>query len=260
MIWRSLSWVAALALLLADLFLHQPITDICDAWVVRFGWTTYNRWTFRILVSASIALALALLARRWRRWLRVSTSAALLLLILATCAAYQFLIVANIELIHFPQYALMAGLLLAGGNSAGLAWAASVAAGVVDETYQHLVIYAGRPNTYLDFNDMVLNAIGASWLVLLVLAGEGGTSSDPPKARRAGWQLGAVVVVVAALALLWLDPPRFTPYLRRAATGRDYRVLSATEGVLAAAVLWAVTRFGLGRASTDGCAARRPER
>jgi hypothetical protein len=259
MTWRSASWVAAVGLLLADLFLHKPITDICDAWVVRFGWATYNRWTFWILVSVSIAVALALLVRRWRGWLRPSAVAALLLLILATCVAYRFLIVANIELIHFPQYALMAGVLLAGGNPPGLAWAATVAAGVVDETYQHLVIYAGRPNTYLDFNDMVLNAIGASWLVLLVAAGTGSHTRTPQSARRAARRL-VVVVAVAALALLWLDPPRFTPYLRRAATGRYYRVLSATEGVLAAALLWAVTRLGLGAASTAGSAASRAER
>jgi hypothetical protein len=178
----------------------------------------------------SIAAALVLLARDWRRWLQPSAMTALLTLGALTCGAYTLLMVANIELIHYPQYALMTGVLLAGGNAPIVAWTAAVAAGVIDETYQHLVIYAGRADTYLEFNDMVLNAIGATWVVLLV-----GASRRPPPTAHANrlrrvW-LPAVVLVAAWLALLWLDPPTFSPFWRRAATGRYYRRLSGARGI-----------------------------
>ena len=247
---RPVSWAAAAVLLAADLFLHKPISDICDAWVVRFGWTTYNRRVLVVISSVSIAIALSLLARDWRRWRRPTAIAALLVLSGLTWGAYALLMVANIELIHYPQYALMTGVLMAGGNAPIVAWTAAVAAGVIDETYQHLVIYAGRADTYLDFNDMVLNAIGATWVVLLV-----GTTRRPPPAAgtnrlRRAW-LPAVCMVAVLLALLWLDPPTFSPFWRRAATGRYYRVLSGAEGLLATLLLWSVARLGCGASSDE---------
>jgi hypothetical protein len=250
MTWRPIAWVAAAVLLAADLFLHKPISDICDAWAVRYGWATYNRRVFVVIASVSIAVALVLLARDWRHWLRPSAITALLTLGALTCGAYSLLMVANIELIHYPQYALMTGVLLAGGNAPIVAWTAAVAAGVIDETYQHLVIYAGRADTYLDFNDMVLNAIGATWIVLLV-----GVSRRPPPTAHANrlrrvW-LPAVVLVAALLALLWLDPPTSSPLWRRAATGRYYRRLSGAEGFLATLLLWGVARLVLGVGSGE---------
>jgi hypothetical protein len=240
------SWIAAAALLAADLFLHKPITDICDAWVVRYGWATYNRRVFFVLASTSIGAALALAAREWRRWLRPSAIAALVALSALTCAAYKLLMIANIELIHFPQYALMTGVLMAGGNSVGVAWAAAVAAGVIDETYQQLVIYAGRPDTYLDFNDMVFNAIGATWVVLLVWAGRRPAPTTLIRWFRPGWR-PVVLLAAALIVLFWLDPPTLSPFWRRARTGRDYRVLSAVEGLLATVLLWGVARLGMTR-------------
>jgi hypothetical protein len=243
--WRAVSWIAAAVLLGADLFLHKPISNICDAWVVRYGWTTYNHWVFVVIVSASIAAAFVPLARHYRRWSDPSAVAALLMLSVMTYGAYKLLMVANIELIHFPQYALMAGVLLVGGNPASGSWVAAVAAGVIDETYQHLVIYAGRPNTYLDFNDMVLNAIGVTWMVLLIGAGTRlPTTASTDRLRP--WR-AAVFLVAALLLLLWLDLPTFSPFWRRAATGRDYRVLSGAEGLLVTMLLWGVARLGIGR-------------
>jgi len=248
--WRLASWASAAALLAADLFLHKPISDICDGWGVRYGWATYNRRVFVVIASVSIAASLPLLARDWRRWLRPSAMAALLALAALTWGAYALLMVANIELIHYPQYALMTGVLLAGGNLPIVAWMAAVGAGVIDEIYQHLVIYAGRPDTYLDFNDMVLNAIGATWVVLLV-----GGSRRPPSTADANpllrvW-LPALFLVAALLALLWLDPPTFSPFWRRAATGKHYRVLSGAEALLATLLLWALARLGFGVGSGE---------
>jgi hypothetical protein len=242
---RPVSWIAAAVLLGADLFLHMPITNICDVWVVRYGWTTYNHWVFVVIVSTSIAAALVPLARQYRRWSHPSAIAALLMLSAMTYGAYTLLMIANIELIHFPQYALMTGVLLLGGNPASVSWVTAVAAGVADEAYQYLVIYAGRPDTYLDFNDMVLNAIGVTWMVLLIAAGTRPPTTAPTDRLRS-WP-AAVFLVAALLLLLWLDPPTFSPFWRRAATGRDYRVLSGAEGLLVALLLWGVARLGIGR-------------
>src|SRR5262245_19505595 len=126
---RPVSWVAATLVLAADLFLHKPISDICDAWVVRYGWATYNRRVLVVIASVSIVIAFMLFVRDWRRWFRPSAISALLALSALTWGAYTLLLVANIELIHYPQYALMTGILMAGGNAPSVAWVAAVGAG-----------------------------------------------------------------------------------------------------------------------------------
>ncbi|MFN8641672.1 MAG: hypothetical protein U0802_08465 [Candidatus Binatia bacterium] len=95
----------------------------------------------------------------------------------------------NVELIHLPQFALQAALLLAVGLPPRLAWSGAVIAGAVDETYQHLVICAGVPDTYFDWSDIVLNAIGATWAVVLARGGQARRRrcrSARARTRRAG--------------------------------------------------------------------------
>ena len=96
--------------------------------------------------------------RLWFYWL---SSIALALLISRT------LFVINIEMIHFPQYALFAILLfpVIGCYNTVLLW--SVMAGALDEAYQYFYL-APNDTTYYDFNDVVTNLVGAaSGLVFL---------------------------------------------------------------------------------------------
>ncbi|HVN86695.1 MAG TPA: hypothetical protein VMW17_17820 [Candidatus Binatia bacterium] len=235
------SWAAASVLLIADLFLHKPISDVCDALVTRYGWTPYNQATLVIVAGSWISIVAALLWWNRERLRQPPVVAAVMLLGAATLSAYHWMLVANVELIHLPQYALIAAVLLLGGNTPSVAWLGTTAAGVIDEIYQQVAIYAGTPDTYLDFNDMVLNAIGASWAVVLLVRAVSSHATDP---RR--WSAPRVVAVLAALLAvsLWLDPPTFTPLLRHAKTGRDYRVMSAAEGLVAGMALFATSRLG----------------
>jgi hypothetical protein len=158
----------------------------------------------------------------------------------ASVAAHRWMLTGNVELIHFPQYALLTGLLVLGGLGTAAAWVGGVAAGVADEVYQHAILYAHRPDTYLDFNDMVLNAIGTSWAALLLPARPKGHRRWPQR----GWPRRALPLAggVLGLALLYLHPPELTPFLRPALTGRRYHVLSAGEALACAVVLWALVR------------------
>lgn len=112
-------------------------------------------------------------------------------------ASNTFLICTNVERVHYPQYAIL-GLLLR-GLIGGDAWAllACNLVGMTDELLQ----YALYPQytKYLDFNDMILNMVGAqagislwNWL-------------RPPQAGAdALWRRGrdAVAVAYGALAAL----------------------------------------------------------
>jgi hypothetical protein len=89
------------------------------------------------------------------------------LLLACLIAAFNTIIVINIELIHVVQYAVMALLLFPILNNfrETLFW--TTVLGVCDELYQYLVIAADKAN-YYDFNDVVINLLGAS-LGLLIL-------------------------------------------------------------------------------------------
>ncbi|MCB0476370.1 MAG: hypothetical protein KDC69_11885, partial [Flavobacteriaceae bacterium] len=72
------------------------------------------------------------------------------------------LFVINIELIHFPQYALFAILVfpLARCYNSTLLW--SFQAGALDEAYQYFYL-APNDTSYYDFNDLITNLVGASF-------------------------------------------------------------------------------------------------
>jgi hypothetical protein len=156
----------ASALVVANLFAHKPISDLCDRLFVAIGRSAYEAAALLFIGAASIGTAFAL-HRRWSP--RGEAPAVLPLLGLGglTIAAQRWLLVSNVELIHLPQFALLAALLLGAGLGSRPAWLIATAAGILDEFYQWRFIYAGVPHTYLDFNDMLLNALGATWPVLL---------------------------------------------------------------------------------------------
>jgi hypothetical protein len=249
MIWKARGWqAAALAVTVANPLLHKPVSDVCDWARARWGFSIYDRVALiAIPVATLVAIAVPLAARRSLR-LRPELLMAAAVLVVVSVGAQRWLLVANIELIHFPQYVLLSAMLLAGGLSASAAFLFSTAAGVIDEAYQHLVVYAGRTDTYFDINDIVLNAIGAAWGVVLLVDVLGrtdvvsGFSRTQSTDRRQPFVAGAVLSIAALGVSFWLDPPQFVPMFKSTTTGHQFfRVLSSAEGVVMVALLWAFT-------------------
>jgi len=254
---HSIRWtwlLAAAVLSLGNLFLHKPVSDVCDWLRARWGFGLYDRTALVVIPLVSLLVAFPVLVRRERHLLaRPSLSLSLLALLVITLAAQRWLLVVNIELIHFPQFALLAVLLLAGGLSGPGAYLATAVAGILDETYQHFVVYAGVPGTYFDINDIVLNATGGAWGVVLFAGvlrrGRPGPTrrgaAEPPKGAQ--WLTASRAAMVALLALppaLWLDPPTFSPLLRFTDSGRAlFRVLSTAEGLVVCVFLWALVTW-----------------
>jgi len=217
----------ALAVTVGNLFFHKPISDICDAAYAALGRAWYENISIAAIGGLSLLAALPSKRRNLRRLLRGWPLAATLGAALLTAAAQRWLLVSNIELIHFPQFALIGALASVAGLPAPLAWAVATAAGVLDETYQHLVIYRGVAGTYFDYNDIFLDALGATWGVLLF-------APAPLRAARIAARSAAAAAAALAVALICAyaaRPPVFSPLLVRAATGRPYRVLSPVEGL-----------------------------
>lgn len=232
----------ALFLTAANLIAHKPISDLCDAVFELLGRATYEAASLMAIFALCAVGAVAL--TRGRRP-DGTTWIALAVLTVPTICAARWLLVSNIELIHLPQFGVVAALLLWGGFSPLAAWALASTAGILDEVYQHLVIYAATPHTYLDFNDMLLNAIGAAWVAVVWPRSE---ERAIPTLRRPYW---VALVLAIWIILAWVDPPTWSPLLGRAMTGRLYRVLSAPEAftgmvLLAALVSGTESRAGSG--------------
>lgn len=231
---RRLGWCTAIAVSAANLFLHLPISNLCDALYRRIGRAAYESVSLAGIGVLSLAGAAFLLRHRLKALAQPDVLWIGLGLGIMTVAAQQTLLVSNVEVIHFPQFALLAALLLAAGLKPVPAYLATTVVGIGDEAYQYAVIYRGVPNIYLDFNDMVLNAIGAAWAAgLVAVTANPHANGSAAKPRR--WV--AYVALAAVPFLLWLDPPHLSAVMQPAATGRLYHVLGAAEAVLALALL-----------------------
>lgn len=240
-------WAVAAALLIGNLFMHKRVSDICDALYARVGRGPYERWTLLGIAALSLAGAALLLRHRGAQLRRPRLAGCVVALVALSVAAQRWLLVSNVELIHLPQFGLLAALLLLSGLGPQAAWIGATLAGVLDEAYQYFVIYAHLPAVYFDYNDIVLNGIGAAWAVVLGAAGAQ-PRQPAPRSRRVALALTAAAL---ALAVLFAPPrlasrttfPFWQPTLVRAATGFDYHVMAPSEGLAALLLLWGLVRI-----------------
>lgn len=93
----------------------------------------------------------------WLRW-------GLLTLTAVGCCG--LLMVTNIEIFHYFQYMLLVMLLRAGGITEGNAYCAALLGSLVDEGRQYLL--HPRYTGYMDWNDLVINALGMGFGILIM--------------------------------------------------------------------------------------------
>lgn len=122
-----------------------------------------------------------------------------------TFVSYLYLVVQFSESVHYPQYAVLAVVLFALTRSYGDTFLLITIISLIDEGYQFWYLRAHLPS-YFDFNDTLLNQVGA----LLGLALVFGTSRTfPVRARERSWRaelhrswalrLSAALFVVCAI-------------------------------------------------------------
>ncbi len=241
----SIPWlVAAGVLFAADLFLHLPVTDFCDALVKRFGFFTFNTVVLRGFAAVGVFCLCGAWAAPQRRHNGVAGATAVLI---AITALAQMLIVLNaVEDVHYPQYALMTCVLVRALPTTELAWIGSTALGAADEAYQFLELPRGTP-TYYDWNDVVLNAIGATFgvLIMLMLSNAG----RPRLLVSSRWMIASALVVLAAA--LVFAPPALVPFFTITPGGRRFHKMSAAEALAVAMLLWAGIRYLVTRRASD---------
>jgi phosphatidylserine synthase len=169
-------------------------------------------------------------------WALTPVTRAAVALLACVIVARGLLLVAPIEYIHLPQYALLSVLLVKGGLPMEWAWLAATSLGALDEGYQFVFLRRGRPE-YYDWNDIVLNAIGAGFGLVLLAAGRAA------RFRRTFATVEvAVVVAIAALVAMAIVPVQGAPWLTQTPRGEWFRILSPVEGIVMVAAVWAASR------------------
>ena len=114
-------------------------------------------------VSAAFLIRIAFV----HRWGALRHLSILLLLVALMYPTDYYLIVNNIERIHYPQYAMLALLLGLSLRNEMLIFFVTTFAGFVDEFLQFVM--DPMKSNYFDFNDIVLNILGAAAGVVLLM-------------------------------------------------------------------------------------------
>ena len=130
-----------------------------------FGEMTRDNYNLIILVIGLVLLAIYLiplflnLMKRQKKFIPLFYLAATIAL---TVLTFNTLVIVNIEIIHFIQYAVLAVLVFPLFNRFLPSLFKVMGMGFADEAYQYYVLAPERTN-YFDFNDVILNAIGAAF-------------------------------------------------------------------------------------------------
>jgi hypothetical protein len=182
----------------ATIALHERVNQAVRALQQRLG-----PGPFLALVAGVAAALLLLLARAIARRpspRRARLVFALVLWVAAAALAWRYLFTVASEGVHFPQYAVLAILFFPLAGRIGAAMLAANLVGVLDEANQYWVLHPDW-GIYLDWNDIVLNALGAL-LGGLLLAAAGVEEAAQARHRRRAGRLSAPFVVTALLLAL----------------------------------------------------------
>lgn len=209
---------------------HLPATHGAEWIIDRVGFASYEAG-IRLSTVLMAVLTYGLVVTRERRRSSGVTAMAIVLLAFVAVAEWR-LIIAPIEYIHLPQYALIAYLLGRARLGGEAAWLGATAAGALDEGYQLYFLRSGRPD-YFDWNDVVLNGIGGAYGLVLLFAG-----SEISRARTIPWRLWTAGLATAAIVSVIVLPPSFSPYLTPTPRGAMFRILSAIEAIALLGALW----------------------
>jgi VanZ family protein len=242
---------------------HHEVSKIVEWMNARLSFKFTNNLLFVVSILITLILAVSTIVRirnGEHRYLQIVLwlfTAALVVI------SYRMLIVFNVENIHYPQYALLTLPVFALVTRYGetVFWVTLL--GALDEAYQYFVLYPDRKDLYFDFNDIVLNLVGAGigvaliYTLLDVKANPIALSSAP----RRKWYRSPAFLVTATIAsgisalyvlgLLTFYPgpkasgaliilsrvPAPTTFWTMPTIGNTFHTLSPLEGVISTAII-----------------------
>jgi len=214
-----------------------------------------TRDQYNIYVAAISGIFLIFLSSIFYQNLKKSNNKKLgiyfILTVVLAILTVKYLFVINIEVVHFPQYALFAIMLfpIVKKYQSALIW--STLAGSLDEAYQYFYL---SPNDtgYYDFNDVVTNLIGAAFGIIFMKSfniEESETKSSQVPSEYLGLLLlSAVICFLFLTNILSYLPEEDIPFsiLKGKINGFwstihpnvTYHVIRPLEGIFITIFLW----------------------
>lgn len=168
---RTIATLLAACYFLALVFFHNIATAVADWLKYKMGLPVYNLF----LLSTGILIGLLTVIFLWKKIRsypeRKIFFFGFLLTLFLIFQAFFTMMVVNMEAIHYIQYALLAILLLPLTKRFEDAFILATVLGIGDEIFQYLFL---NPDfKYFDFNDILLNMLGAgSGLLFIAVAGK----------------------------------------------------------------------------------------
>lgn len=145
--------------------LHEEVSKLSVWLQVALSLRLYNK-VITILIILSVIIFLILIFRKIREGERRAVKIFYwCFTILIMGIAYNTLLVVNVESIHFPQYALLSLPVFALTMNFGETILIVTLLGAIDEVNQFFVFHNWK---YMDFNDIILNLIGAAIGAMLI--------------------------------------------------------------------------------------------
>lgn len=146
----------------------------------RLSHRSWNNLVAGVCLPVLVGICLWV-AVRLRRHVRPAVAGVYLAItILLAIVSFKTLLVMNIEVVHFPQYAILAIILFPVTFRFMDTIILTTLGGLLDEAFQYFCLYADR-GIHFDFNDVILNTIGAGFGLVLLY-----TAIDEKILRRAG--------------------------------------------------------------------------
>lgn len=191
------AWISILIYIALVITQHETVQGFLGPWADWMGRPLF--YNLMGIGASLLAIAITLCFWRWsalsvaRQHLRFAMVTALVL----TIASFFLLTVNNAEVVHYPQYAILAVLLFPWFLSVGetVAWCSLV--GLLDEAYQYFVLHPtwGVP---WDFNDVTLDICGAGLGALFIASRYQAT----PRIGGLWWNRTGLLFVTASVSTL----------------------------------------------------------
>jgi hypothetical protein len=153
--------VLACTYLMVVILFHRDVSAIFDWLSEKLSFKVYNDLIFLISLIVMVVCGVFVLMRIVKGEHRCLKMIYWIFTAFLVVVSYKMLVVFNVENIHFPQYAVLTLPVFALFKHFGETVFWVTLSGAFDEAYQYIVLYRKNIGVYLDFNDIVLNLIGA---------------------------------------------------------------------------------------------------
>lgn len=202
LIWLGNHRLIAILLAIATYFsivtFHDEITQIAIKIRNTFGRDQYNAFLGYFFLVILVMFISYLVLRISKSKTKTLDSLLALIMVILIVLSFRFLMTYNIETIHFVEYALVAIILMPVMRSYGetVFWVTIL--GMIDELFQYFFLVPEFE--YFDFNDNILNLLGAGAGVVLVHM----LGSETVEIKKYPWYKSPAIITASVLLSVFL--------------------------------------------------------